>query len=282
MIYPKKISEEKKEKVIKEGILTPDLTDFYQSIFVYQNKCYNQYKTISINSESLTSDEMPLIDSEDIPFNDEIISALLQALSPLLTIIEEHHSGMTFNILIDTVSDSKDLVREYTGNLLKGDIEALKRTAEINRIGVDEFIFILVNWLKPMMTLLMDISKDRIDNDEWLMNNCPFCGYFPDMAKLVGSMDGKRFLHCALCGNEWAYKRLCCTICGNEDIDSLGFFQTETETPYRIDYCDKCKGYIKSISISKFQSPDKFDLAVENIVTPHLDSLAMEKGYMRL
>ena len=282
MLDHKKFFEEKKERIIKEGALTPDLIDFYLSIFEYQYKYYDQYKMISISPESLWSIGMPLINSENIQFNEEIISALLQALTPLLRIIEEYNDGMSFDILIDTVCNSNDLIREYTGNLLKGDIEALKRTAEINKVGVDEFIFILVNWLKPIMALLTDIGKDKINNDEWLMNNCPFCGYFPDMAKIVGSMDGKRFLHCALCENEWGYKRLCCTICGNENSDTLGFFQTETETTYRIDYCDKCKGYIKSISISKFQSPDKFDLTVENIITPHLDSLAMAKGYMRL
>ena len=101
------------------------------------------------------------------------------------------------------------------------------------------------------------------------------------MAKIVDSLDGKRFLHWALCENEWPYERLSCTVCGNKDAQKLGYYITEEKTPYRIDYCDECKAYIKTIRLIKSDDPDKYDLYVENIITPYLDYLAIEKGYLR-
>jgi FdhE protein len=120
-----------------------------------------------------------------------------------------------------------------------------------------------------------------VKQEEWYNHACPVCGYLPDMEKIVESAEGKKYLHCALCEYEWVYRRIGCAVCGSEDADSLGFLEEEKKTPYRIDYCEKCMGYIKSMRIPKFQDMGRYDLAVENILTAYLDTWAIQRGYSR-
>ena len=98
------------------------------------------------------------------------------------------------------------------------------------------------------------------------------------MAKLRGS-DGKRMLGCSLCNTEWAFSRLKCFSCGNEDQDSLGFFFTQKEDAYRIDKCDKCRSYIKTVDERKKAEDKLRPLLVEDVATLYLDMLAEKEGY---
>src|SRR5207302_5450521 len=81
---------------------------------------------------------------------------------------------------------------------------------------------------------------------------CPFCGSKPQLAVLRPEGDGgKRFLLCSLCGTEWLFRRLLCPNCAEENKERLPVF-TAAEFDYvRVDACDTCHTYIKSIDLTK-------------------------------
>jgi FdhE protein len=110
---------------------------------------------------------------------------------------------------------------------------------------------------------------------------CPFCGYYPDMAAIVSGKDGKRFLHCSLCGHRWPFRRIMCAVCGTEDADKLENLTPEGDTRNRIDVCRSCNGYIKTLRFDSIDALDECDLSVENIFTAGLDSAALKKGFSR-
>ena len=262
--------------------LTTELVDFYLSIYDYQADFYNKFSDASFSPDFLNTVELPIINVEMLSLPDSILSILNEGVRQLLSRISEFNKGMNFDALSSALSNDNNLLVSYAKSLLLKDKEKINNHAQENKIGNEEFIFILVNSLKPLLVYLMEQYRERIREEVWYLSDCPFCGYYPDMAMLLDSEEGKRYLHCSLCEMVWKYNRISCAVCGSEDMKKLGYFVTEEEdSPYRIDYCDNCKGYIKTIRIPKLREASEFDLTVENIITANLDNSAIHSGYSR-
>ena len=111
----------------------------------------------------------------------------------------------------------------------------------------------------------------------WSKPVCPVCGGLPKISRLTKET-GKRTLACYLCGTEWTIPRLSCPYCGNTNQDTLGYFYAEGNRGYRVDVCNACKKYIKTIDENALgritQRPE-----VEDVITYHLDTLAISEGY---
>ena len=109
---------------------------------------------------------------------------------------------------------------------------------------------------------------------------CPFCGSRPQLAVLRPEGDGaKRFLLCSLCGTEWFFRRLLCPNCAEENKERLPVF-TAAEFDYvRVDACDSCHTYIKSIDLTK---NGKAVPVVDELATLSLNMWAQENNYQKL
>lgn len=109
---------------------------------------------------------------------------------------------------------------------------------------------------------------------------CPFCGNRPVVAALRGEGDGgKRWLTCSLCSTEWQYRRIICPNCAEEDKDKLPVYTASGIDYIRVDACDTCHTYIKSVDLTKngLAVP-----AVDEIATVALNIWADEHGYTKL
>jgi len=109
---------------------------------------------------------------------------------------------------------------------------------------------------------------------------CPFCGSRPQLAVLRPEGDGaKRFLLCSLCGTEWFFRRLLCPNCAEENKDRLPVF-TAAEFDYvRVDACDTCHTYLKSIDLSKNGNAVP---VVDELATLSLNMWAQEHDYQKV
>jgi len=109
---------------------------------------------------------------------------------------------------------------------------------------------------------------------------CPFCGSKPQLAVLRPEGDGgRRFLLCSLCGTEWLFRRLLCPNCAEENKERLPVF-TAAEFDYvRVDACDTCHTYIKSIDLTK---NGKAIPVVDELATLSLNLWAQENNYQKL
>lgn len=112
--------------------------------------------------------------------------------------------------------------------------------------------------------------------------HCPFCGGVPWIgSRRSGSdMDGaQRFLGCALCGGDWPVNRIECPSCGEGNPEKLPTFQSDLHPSVRIEACETCHRYVKSI-----------DLTVDGRLVPEVDDLlslsmdvwAVEQGFTRI
>jgi FdhE protein len=109
---------------------------------------------------------------------------------------------------------------------------------------------------------------------------CPVCGEKPVAAVLRPEGDGgKRFLLCSRCFTEWEFRRLLCPHCGEEDKEKLPVY-TAAEFPHvRVEACDMCRVYLKSIDLTKngLAVPE-----VDELASIALDLWAAERGYTKL
>lgn len=111
-------------------------------------------------------------------------------------------------------------------------------------------------------------------------SKCPSCGSKPVAGVLRGEGDGaKRALMCSLCALEWPYRRLICANCGEEDKDKLPVYIAEQIGHIRVEACDTCRTYLKSVDLTKdgFAVPQ-----VDEIATVSLNLWADEHGYTKI
>jgi len=269
----------KKDYIAQTESLSPELYDFYMHIFLAQEDFASKCGKTSGFSEYFRNGQLPVLNTETLALNDEVKSLLNGLMLELTDIISKMNQGMNFSLLKENFNKDANLLLR---GLLNKDYEFLEKKGFENRLALDEFIFVVHNVFKPFMVLLRQNSEVKIDKGEWLESSCPFCGYLPDMSKIVESKENKRNMHCAICENEWEFPRLICPSCGCNDQTKNGFFEYEDNNLYRVYYCDECKHYVKNVRIPKLQEESSFDLAVEDIITNFLDSAMIDKGYRRI
>lgn len=111
-------------------------------------------------------------------------------------------------------------------------------------------------------------------------SRCPVCNALPQLAVLRQEGDGaKRSLQCSLCLTEWTYRRVLCPWCGEMDREKLPRYSADECNYVRVEGCDTCKHYLKSI-----------DLTVEGHAVPIVDEVALaaldvwaaEQGYLKV
>jgi FdhE protein len=110
---------------------------------------------------------------------------------------------------------------------------------------------------------------------------CPMCGGAPRMARLRQS-DGKRLLECSECRFQWGFERLKCPYCFNEDQKALNYFFIEEETAYRLDTCEVCNRYIKTLDERKLAVEAPKGLFITDMATQYLDILAQKNNYLAI
>lgn len=109
---------------------------------------------------------------------------------------------------------------------------------------------------------------------------CPICGGRPQAAVLRPEGDGgKRFLLCSFCLTEWEFRRVLCPTCGEENHQKLPRYSADGLDGIRVEACDTCKFYLKSIDLTV----DGLAVPlVDEVATVPLDLWAAERGYKKV
>jgi FdhE protein len=110
--------------------------------------------------------------------------------------------------------------------------------------------------------------------------NCPFCEAKPVAGALRPEGDGgKRFLVCGFCATEWPFTRLICPNCGETDVDKLAVYTASQFPHVRVEACDSCRRYIKTIDVTKNGHAVAI---VDELATIPLNLWAEDHGYAKL
>jgi len=140
-----------------------------------------------------------------------------------------------------------------------------------------EYAFFAHALLQPYAEYLAERTNSATEASPLL---CPFCGSKPQVAVLRPEGDGaRRFLLCSLCATEWLFRRVLCPNCAEENKDKLPIFQAQEFDYVRIDACDTCHTYIKSIDLTKNGNAVPM---VDELATVSLNLWAQENNYQKL
>jgi len=112
------------------------------------------------------------------------------------------------------------------------------------------------------------------------VRQCPVCGGLPQLVILRPEGEGaRRSLQCSFCLREWDFRRLLCANCGETAKEKLPYYTAEQCKHVRVEACDTCRHYLKSV-----------DLSLDGLAVPLVDEVALaaldvwagDKGYTKI
>src|SRR5258706_463928 len=138
--------------------------------------------------------------------------------------------------------------------------------------------FLVLAFLQPYAEFARSQANLHVEGYTSLL--CPFCSRKPSVGVLRQQGDGgRRSLLCGFCLTEWEFRRLICAGCGEEDHAKLPVY-TAAELPYiRVECCDTCQTYIKTIDLTKNGLADPL---VDELASVPLNLWAQEHRYAQL
>ncbi len=234
-------------ELAKKHSAVAELLKFYQSLARFQKTVY----------ENIASS-----DSHDV-------SILVRHFSGLLSLVSEAGSPVLKNAAGALAQASPEERLELLAAVWQHETE--------NKQLLAEYEFFAHALLQPFAEYL----AEKIDSStEASPQLCPFCGSKPQVAVLRPEGDGgKRFLVCSLCSTEWLFRRVLCPNCAEENKDHLPIFIAEDFDYVRVDACDTCRTYIKSIDLTKNGNAVP---VVDELATVSLNLWAQENNYQKL
>ncbi|MBI9091715.1 MAG: formate dehydrogenase accessory protein FdhE [Desulfobacterium sp.] len=133
--------------------------------------------------------------------------------------------------------------------------------------------------LSAAVTALVEwLGQNGINTAIRQTGTCPVCGNLPYILELR-EKEGFRFAVCSLCRHEYRIRRMACPVCDNNDAKTLKFFTVPEEPGFRVETCDQCKTYTKTID---FRNLDRKPFpSLNDLESMTLDFLATEQGYSR-
>jgi len=134
--------------------------------------------------------------------------------------------------------------------------------------------------LQPYAALLREktITPDRVHSP----GHCPFCGgaaWISSRKSAPDAESGFRYLGCSLCGLEWNFGRIACPACGEEDPLKLPNYSSDAHPAVRIESCETCRRYVKSIDLTLDARPIP---PVDDLLSLSMDLWAVEEGFVRI
>ncbi len=256
-----------------------EILDFYQKVREEQEKVKpsSGIKPILLKKEwkdLLSREGFPLLERKDFPIDLETSIKLFRSLCKIGKDANPHMAEEAKKIEEILHQKRIDLKGLLIGGVKESEIEDIA-----NQFGLDKkiFSFFIQESVRPSIEAGVERLFNELETENWLKGFCPICGSLPYLSLLKEEV-GKRYLLCSFCGYHWRIERLVCPFCGNKEQKSLQYFHAEGEEAYRIDLCDKCHQYIKTIDLRKIEGVDPI---LEDLATLHLDILASQKGYKR-
>ncbi len=158
----------------------------------------------------------------------------------------------------------------------------LLHTAWLSHSAADAPQILAQAFLQPYAELLRSRATPRTLPHAHAL--CPFCNRKPGCGVLRQMGDGAaRSLVCFFCLAEWQFPRIACPGCGEQNDKNLAVFTAQepdnTLDHIRVDCCDTCKTYLKTIDLTKNGHAEPI---VDELASASLDLWAAEHAYAKL
>jgi formate dehydrogenase accessory protein FdhE len=249
---------------------------FYARIAAFQRSLYADIQKALADS-SKVSDDRPLRDELDL-------FLLLPKFSGFLSLVQQIAPAPLAQTAAGLAQKGPAAWQQAIESFWHGELETLLGADVLEEQTFDSREATLADrslawiFLQPYAEYLAD-ERDPISLDG-APSTCPLCGGKPIVGVLRPEGDGaKKSLVCMLCAHEWAFRRIYCPACGEEREPQMGYYSAPEIAHVRVDVCDSCHTYLKSIDLTKTGLAVP---VVDELATIPLDLWAREHGYEKL
>jgi len=193
-----------------------------------------------------------LLNPEELSLDWEKISALYKCLVELVG--KRDDGRRQAEGLLKAIEETENDTPVVMKAALASNYEAIEASAKAFSIDSPVLLLLLHLSLRPLLLLIAQAVLEHLDLSLWNFGHCPVCGSAPRLADLSGEV-GKRTLHCSLCETAWPYIRLRCPFCENDNRKELSYLRAENEEGFRVDLCDRCNHYLKTMDLREISGP---------------------------
>ena len=267
--------------MVKERPSHKEVLEFYKDLVTEQYSALSKIKTTSIEIDKEDAkvkimQGFPLVEKKALTLDIPSATRLFKRLCKLMS--QNKKGSRDVERITQALKNKEiDLMELFKQTDSNNDeyVTALSKKLQVKE---DVLSFLARNSIKPIYETYAKELKDYVDQEQWWKGYCPICGSEPFISEL--KEEGARFLVCSSCNFEWRFNRVKCPFCENEESGKLRYFYTEKEgRVYRVDVCEKCKRYIKTVDT--VESGIDFIPLLEDIGTLHLDIVAQKEGYTK-
>ena len=215
----------------------------------------------------------PLLADNPMPVSPILFLDALAGLQDLFD--EDSPLARATALMLQTETLSPTNVANFLEDLPASGRQRITDLAQDIKADEKSVALLLRTALAPLLARQAAPAREGLSQSGWKRGICPVCGSEPEMARL-DQEHGQRTLACFWCQTEWSFPRLACHHCQKNDGEGLSFFVVEGDAAHRVDCCDSCHHYIKTIDERHLSYTP--NLLVEDFLTVHLDELARKEG----
>lgn len=219
----------------------------------------------------------PLLPLHHFPIDSTQAQALFCELADMLGSQQGQLAAAAQTLAKAVTSEDLDLGEAFA-RFLEGNTAFFEKWAKRFPDTPRALDFLVQSALTPSLEVVAQELADRLPSGTRSTGSCPICGGMPFISSLRGKK-GKRFATCSMCRHEYPVRRLACPYCDEDDATKLKFFTAKEEPGYRVDTCDSCGLYIKTVD---FREMDRHEIpALDDLDSLALDFVADQEGFRR-
>jgi formate dehydrogenase accessory protein FdhE len=247
---------ERAQELVERHAFAAETLRFYIELARFQEGLHHQLSCEIPPQESRSSASFELAP--------EAVAKLASRFASFLSMVEKHGPAPLAEVIRELRAD------EFWAELLQ---DAWRAQAPSDARG-----FLAQAFLQPYAEILR--SRASLAPAAGKYASCPFCHRKPCFGILRPMGEGAaRSLVCSFCMAEWDFRRLVCPGCGEEDDKQLPVFTASDFDYIRVECCETCKTYIKTIDLTKNGLAEPM---VDELASAPLDLWAREHGYAKL
>jgi FdhE protein len=233
-----------------------EILGFYIHVARFQQSLYQRLDSVPVHKAAVSLQILP-----ESP-------GLVASFPPFLCLVEEKAPASFAQVAHDLRNASSD----SWSNLLN---HSWSETGKPPHAPEE---FLALAFLQPYAEFVR--SQALLQLDGYVHSLCPFCNRKPTITVLRPQGDGaRRNLVCGFCLCEWEFRRIVCAGCGQEDQAKLPVYTADQFPHMRVECCDACHTYVKSVDLTKNGLADPL---VDELAPVPLDLWAQEHGYAKL
>ena len=256
--------------------------EFHEKIFNVQVKCMQHLiavlpfqKLNSIDVAARLANKQSILDKNELLIDDKNLEPIFDSIFPVLNNYSHRNNAQLLKL--EELNDRRKFsLKQLVLGLLNNHDELIDEIAQ--KFNISKQILELVGELiaVPYLELSAEYFTKKLSKFHWREPFCPVCGNEPSMAK-IDEQDSVKTLWCRFCDTTWTFFDKVCPYCRNDNINTQTFIFPANISGYRIESCNECKNYLKTVDDRV--SIDEINFSVTNIATFYLDLLAKKHGY---